>query len=118
MMQDVLDYLRKHHDDVIAELVEFARIPSVSADPAYRTDVERAAQWLAERLVRAGLDGVRQVPTGGYPIVYGEWTRAPGAPTVLVYGHYDVQPPDPLDKWMSDPFHPEVRDGRLYGRGV
>jgi acetylornithine deacetylase/succinyl-diaminopimelate desuccinylase-like protein len=118
MIQDVFDYLETHRDDVLAELVAFVRIPSVSADPAFKTDVERAAHWLAERLVRAGLHGVRLMPTVGYPIVYGEWTRAPGAPTVLIYGHYDVQPPDPLEKWISDPFLPAVREGRLYGRGV
>ncbi len=118
MIQDVFAYFDRHRDDVLAELVAFACIPSISADPAFTADVGRAAQWLAERLSRAGLHHVRLMPTAGPPVVYGEWTLAPGAPTVLVYGHYDVQPPDPLGKWVSDPFRPEVREGRLYGRGV
>jgi acetylornithine deacetylase/succinyl-diaminopimelate desuccinylase-like protein len=118
MIQDVFDYFDKHRDDVLAELVEFASIPSVSADPVFKPDVERAARWIAERLVRAGLHGVRVVPTAGHPVVYGEWTEAPGASTILIYGHYDVQPADPLEKWTSDPFRAEVREGRLYGRGV
>ncbi|TME27825.1 MAG: M20 family dipeptidase, partial [Chloroflexi bacterium] len=78
----------------------------------------RAAEWVSARLREAGPIAVRTLPTDGHPVVYGEWLGAPKAPTLLVYGHYDVQPPDPLERWLSDPFEPEVRDGRLYGRGV
>jgi len=112
-----LEYLSARHDRILDELIEFARIPSVSTDPRHRDDMARAAEWVAARLREAGPIDVRTIATGGHPVVYGEWLGA-GAPTLLVYGHYDVQPPDPLDGWLSDPFAPEVRDGRLYGRGV
>ena len=113
-----LEYLAAHQDRSLAELIEFARIPSVSADPKHRTDIAAASQWVAARLREAGPVDVRSMPTAGNPVVYGEWLGAPGRPTLLVYGHYDVQPAEPLDKWLSEPFQPEVRDGRLYGRGV
>jgi acetylornithine deacetylase/succinyl-diaminopimelate desuccinylase-like protein len=113
-----LEYLTAHKDQVLAELIEFARIPSVSTDPRHEKDMTRAAAWVAAQLRDAGPVDVRTFPTGGPPVVYGEWLGAPTAPTLLVYGHYDVQPPDPLERWLSDPFAPEVRDGRLYGRGV
>ena len=112
-----LAYLSARHDQILDELIEFARIPSVSTDPRHRDDMARAAEWVAARLREAGPIDVRTIATGGHPVVYGEWLGA-GAPTLLVYGHYDVQPPDPLERWSSDPFAPEVRDGRLYGRGV
>ena len=113
-----LDYLAAHHDEILEELIEFARIPSVSTDPRHKGDLARAAEWVAARLRQAGPIDVRIVPTAGHPVVYGEWLGAPWAPTLLVYGHYDVQPPDPLERWLSDPFQPELREGRLYGRGV
>ncbi len=113
-----LEYLAAHRDQTISELIEFARIPSVSTDPKHREDMTRAAEWVAAALRVAGPFEVRILPTGGHPVVYGEWLGAPNAPTILVYGHYDVQPPDPLERWSSKPFEPEVRDGRLYGRGV
>jgi acetylornithine deacetylase/succinyl-diaminopimelate desuccinylase-like protein len=113
-----LEYLAAHHERILGELIEFARIPSVSTDPRHRLDVTRAAEWVAARLRGAGPVDVRVLPTGGHPVVYGAWLGAPAAPTLLVYGHYDVQPPDPLASWLSEPFEPEVRDGRLYGRGV
>jgi len=113
-----LEYLAAHHDQILVELIEFARIPSVSTDPRYRADMARAAEWVATRLGQAGPIAVRSIPTDGQPVIYGEWLDAPSAPTLLVYGHYDVQPPDPLDRWQSEPFRPEVREGRLYGRGV
>ncbi|MBZ0298858.1 MAG: M20/M25/M40 family metallo-hydrolase, partial [Anaerolineae bacterium] len=96
----------------------FARIPSVSTDPGYAADMQRAGEWVADQMTGAGLANVRLIPTDRHPVVYGEWMQAPGAPTILIYGHYDVQPPDPLDKWLSPPFEPEIRNGRLYGRGV
>ena len=113
-----LEYLAAHHDRTLRELIEFARIPSVSTDPTHRDDIARAAAWVAAQLRQAGPIAVRDLPTGGHPVVYGEWLGAPGARTLLVYGHYDVQPPDPLEKWQSDPFEPELRDGRLYARGA
>jgi acetylornithine deacetylase/succinyl-diaminopimelate desuccinylase-like protein len=90
----------------------------VSAQSQHKPDIERAAKWVAERSRRAGLDKVEIVPTKLHPIVYGESLRAPGKPTVLFYGHYDVQPPEPLDLWTSPPFEPTVRDGNLFGRGT
>jgi len=113
-----LEYLAAHGDRILAELVDFARIPSVSTDPAHRDDMTRAAEWVAAALREAGPVDVRIIPTPGHPVVYGEWLGAPNAPTLLVYGHYDVQPPDPLERWQSPPFEPQVRDGRLYARGV
>lgn len=113
-----LGYLEANRDRVLAELIEFAAIPSISADPAHRADVRAAAEWLAGRLAAAGPFAVEILPTAANPVVYAEWLGAPGAPTILVYGHYDVQPVDPIDKWVSDPFVPTVREGRLYARGV
>jgi acetylornithine deacetylase/succinyl-diaminopimelate desuccinylase-like protein len=113
-----LEYLSAHQGRILSELIEFARIPSVSTDPRHKADITRAAEWVAAQLKEAGIAEVRIMPTAGHPVVYAEWLGAPGAPTLLVYGHYDVQPPDPLDKWLSQPFEPQVRDGRLYARGV
>jgi len=114
----VLQRLAAHREQLLAELVELASIPSVSTDPAHATDVLEAARWVAARLAAAGPLAVRTIETGGNPVVYGEWLGAPGRPTILVYGHYDVQPPDPLDRWISPPWAPTIRDGRLYARGV
>lgn len=113
-----LEYLEAHRDNILRELIEFARIPTVSTDPAHREDMVRGAEWVAARLAESGPIKARTIPTGGHPVVYGEWLGAPEAPTLLVYGHYDVQPPDPIERWRSEPFEPEVREGRLYGRGV
>lgn len=117
-IRGVLDYLAANHERTLAELIEFASIPSVSTDPAHADDVAAAARWVAQALSSAGPLSVRTIATTGNPVVYGEWLGAPGKPTVLVYGHYDVQPPDPLEKWKSPPFVPTIRDGRLYARGV
>jgi acetylornithine deacetylase/succinyl-diaminopimelate desuccinylase-like protein len=114
----VLAHLRSRHDRILDALVEFASIPSVSTDPAHAAHMQAAARWVAGRLAAAGPFSVRTIPTAGNPVVYGEWLGAPGRPTVLVYGHYDVQPEDPVDKWTTPPFAPTVRDGRLYARGV
>jgi acetylornithine deacetylase/succinyl-diaminopimelate desuccinylase-like protein len=115
---DVLQYLRARRDEIVGKLVEFASIPSVSTDPAHAADIDRAARWVAAELAAAGPLAVRTLRTGGHPVVYGEWLGAPGKVTVLVYGHYDVQPPDPIEKWHSPPWTPTVRNGRLYARGV
>lgn len=114
----VLAHLTTSHERILAELVEFAAIASVSTDPAHAADVRAAARWVATSLAAAGPVTVRTIETSGNPVVYGEWLGAPGKLTVLVYGHYDVQPPDPLEKWQSPPFTPTLRDGRLYARGV
>ena len=118
MTANVLAYLNANHDRILAELIEFAAIPSVSTDPAHAGDMDAATQWVATKLASAGPITVQTIATPGNPVVYGEWLGAPGKLTVLVYGHYDVQPADPLEKWHSDPFTPTVRDGRLYARGV
>jgi acetylornithine deacetylase/succinyl-diaminopimelate desuccinylase-like protein len=117
-IDDVLRDLVSRHDAILASLTELAAIPSVSTDPAHEDDVRSAAAWVARALVSAGPLIVRAYETSGNPVIYGEWLGAPGAPTVLVYGHYDVQPEDPLEKWISPPFSPSVRDGKLYARGV
>jgi acetylornithine deacetylase/succinyl-diaminopimelate desuccinylase-like protein len=121
-LEAVLAHLETHFDAYLLELIEFARIPSVSTDPAFKPDVARAARWVADRLGRAGVPSVEILKTPGHPVVYAEWISAPDAPTILIYGHYDVQPPDPLKKWHAPPFEPEVRfehgEERLYARGV
>ncbi|HEX5725544.1 MAG TPA: dipeptidase [Longimicrobiaceae bacterium] len=114
----VTDHLQRGREQSLAELNEFLRIPSVSAKSEHKGDTARAAEWLAERMRAAGLQTVEVHPTGGHPVVLGEWRGAPpGAPTLLVYGHYDVQPPEPLDEWQSPPFEPTIRDGKLFARG-
>lgn len=114
-----LAYVQAHKDRHLEELFEFLRIPSVSAQPAkHAKDIERAAQFVAGAMRDAGLKNVRLVSTPGNPIVYGEWLHAPGAPTVLCYGHYDVQPPEPLELWDSPPFEPTVREGKVFARGA
>jgi acetylornithine deacetylase/succinyl-diaminopimelate desuccinylase-like protein len=103
----------------IDEFLEFLSIPSVSALPEHKPDIERAALWLKARMERAGFQDVQVIPTGGHPIVYGRAVaRDPGAPTVLIYGHYDTQPADPLDEWVTEPFKPEIRDGKVFARGA
>lgn len=118
MSNTINDYLKDNLESILARLIEFASTPSVSADPAFASGIGQAADWLVERMKSAGLHKVTRFETGRHPIMYGEWHQAPGKPTILVYAHYDVQPADPLEAWQSPPFEPEVRDGRLYGRGV
>lgn len=117
-MSKLESYLDGERDRHLAELREWLAIPSVSTDPSRAADVRRAADWLRDRLKRAGCTTVEMHPTGGHPIVYAEWLGAPGRPTVLVYGHYDVQPVDPLHLWTTPPFEPTVRDGKLFARGA
>jgi acetylornithine deacetylase/succinyl-diaminopimelate desuccinylase-like protein len=118
VVEQVLSRLAARKDEILAELIEFATIPSVSTDPAHASDVAAAARWVAKALDAAGPLSVRTMPTARNPVIYGEWLGAPGRLTALVYGHYDVQPADPVEKWKSPPFTPTVRDGRLYSRGV
>ena len=114
-----LNYLEEHRKRFQNELIELLRIPSISFDPAYEPDVKRAAGWLAEKLRSIGVHNVDILPTEGHPVVYGEWLDAgASAPTVLVYGHYDVQSPEPLEDWKSQPFEPEIRDENIYARGA
>jgi acetylornithine deacetylase/succinyl-diaminopimelate desuccinylase-like protein len=111
-------YFDDHWNEIVGDLLTFVRIPSVSTDPAHREDIDAAASWVAAHVRAAGPFRVEIIPTEGHPVVYAEWLGAPGRPTLLVYGHYDVQPPDPLEAWDSPPFVPEIRDERIYGRGV
>ena len=121
-LEPVLKYLESNFEGYLNELIEFASIPSVSTDPAFKADMARAAQWVAARLERASIPQIEVLETPGHPVVYAQWIVSPDLPTVLIYGHYDVQPPDPLEKWQSAPFKPEVRlehgEERLYARGV
>ena len=112
----VTEYLQQNRERSLAELIELLRIPSISAKSEHKGDTAAAAEWLAARMRHIGLT-VETVPTAGHPVVLGEWRGAPGAPTLLVYGHYDVQPPEPLDEWLTAPFEPTVRDGKLFARG-
>ncbi len=111
-------WFAEREDEHLAELFDFLRIPSVSALPSHRNDVRRAAGWVADRLRRAGVPDVQLLETGGHPLVLGYWSVDPAKPTAMIYAHYDVQPPDPLDLWESPPFEPEIRDGRIYARGA
>jgi acetylornithine deacetylase/succinyl-diaminopimelate desuccinylase-like protein len=117
-MNEVIDFINTSHDRYIEELKAYLAIPSISALPDHAADVRRCAQWTADHLGAVGLPHVEIVDTPGHPIVYGEWLGAEGAPTVLLYGHYDVQPVDPLALWTSPPFEATVRDGDLYARGA
>ena len=117
-MKDVIGFIDAHRQRFVDELIGWVRIPSVSSDPARADDVKQNAEHLATQLRALGADRVETWPTAGHPAVFAEWVRAPGRPTLLVYGHHDVQPVDPLGEWVSPPFEPAVRDGRLWGRGV
>lgn len=103
---------------LLDELFEFLRIPSVSTLPEHRNDVRAAAAFVADGLQKAGMENVEVIETEGHPLIYADWMHAAGKPTVLCYGHYDVQPPDPVELWHSPPFEPEIRDGNLYARGA
>lgn len=116
-MQVWKDYQDQHKDRFLNELLELLRIPSVSADSRHNEDTKRCAEAVKQRLADAGAEKVEVCPTAGHPIVYGEKIIDPSLPTVLVYGHYDVQPPDPLDLWTSPPFEPVIKDGKIFARG-
>ena len=111
-------YGQEHRQQFMEELFEFLRIPSISSLPEHARDVTRAADWVVDRLKVAGIEGVQTHPTGGHPIVYGDWLHAPGKPTIMIYGHFDIQPVDPLELWSQPPFEPVVRDNRIYARGA
>jgi acetylornithine deacetylase/succinyl-diaminopimelate desuccinylase-like protein len=116
-MERVVDFINVNRDRYVEELKQYLAIPSISALPQHTPDVRRAAEWTAEALKKVGLQNVRLIETPGNPVVYGDWLGAPGAPTILFYGHYDVQPVDPVDQWTSPPFEATVRDGEIYARG-
>ena len=118
MKEQVNEYLQQHKDRFLDELLELLKIPSVSADPQFKDDVFEAAEWLKHKLADAGVENVELCPTEGYPIVYGDKIIDESLPTVLVYGHYDVQPADPYELWDSPPFEPVIKNEKIYARGA
>lgn len=117
-LEPAIHHIRAHQDYVLQELKDFVAIPSISTLAEHKPDIQRAAEYVAKILKSMGMDNVAIMPTAGHPVVFGEYLKAPGKPTVLVYGHYDVQPVDPLNEWVSKPFEPTVRGENLYGRGA
>lgn len=119
MREQALNYAQAHRADTLAALQAFLRIPSVSALPEHSGDMVQAAQWLADRLTAVGLHHAQLLPTPGHPIVYADWLEAgPEAPTLMIYGHYDVQPVDPLEEWLTPPFEPTIKGEDIFGRGA
>src|SRR6185503_8420956 len=117
-LQKALDYANQNRERFLNDLIDVLKIPSISTDAEFKGDVQRAAEWMANHLKGLGMEHVEVMSTeGGHPVVYGDYLKNPGAPTVLVYGHYDVQPADPLELWQSGPFEPEVRGDLLFARG-
>ncbi len=116
-MDKIVDFINVNRDRYIDEMKRYLAIPSISALPEHKDDVRSCAEWTAGEMRRIGLNNVRLEETPGHPVVYGEWLGAPGAPTILFYGHYDVQPVDPVNLWTSPPFEPTIRDGEIYARG-
>jgi acetylornithine deacetylase/succinyl-diaminopimelate desuccinylase-like protein len=116
-MNAVIDFINTNRDKYVEELKAYLAIPSISALPEHAADVKRCAEWTADEMRRIGMENVRLIETPGFPVVYGDWLHAEGAPTILFYGHYDVQPVDPLELWESPPFEATVRDGEIYARG-
>src|SRR6266446_1449632 len=117
-MNNVIDFINVNRDRYLDELKALLAIPSISALPEHAADVKRAAVWSADEMRRIGMQNVRLIDTPGFPVVYGDWLGAAGAPTILFYGHYDVQPVDPVNLWESPPFEATVRDGEIYARGA
>lgn len=118
MPSSITGHLEQHQARFLEDLKEFLRIPSVSTLPEHQPDIARAAQFVARQMEAAGLENIAIIATERHPLVYADWLHAPGKPTVLFYGHYDVQPPDPLELWVTPPFEPSLRDGDLYARGA
>ena len=114
----VIDHIQTHRDRYLRELADFLAIPSISSSPSHAGEVRRCAEWTASEMRRIGLENVELIETGGHPAIYGDWLHAEGAPTILFYGHYDVQPVDPVELWDSPPFEATVRDGAIYARGA
>jgi acetylornithine deacetylase/succinyl-diaminopimelate desuccinylase-like protein len=118
MASSAVTYARDNQQRFLGELKDLLRIPSVSTLPEHKDDVRKAAQFVADELKRIGMEHVEVIPTSGHPLVYGDWLHAAGKPTVLCYGHYDVQPPDPLNEWHTPPFEPTERNQNIYARGA
>jgi acetylornithine deacetylase/succinyl-diaminopimelate desuccinylase-like protein len=116
-LNSVIDFINTNRDNYVEQLKEYLAIPSISALPEHAADVRRCAEWTAAEMTRIGMHNVRLIETPGHPVVYGEWLGAEAAPTILFYGHYDVQPVDPVELWESPPFEATVRDGEIYARG-
>jgi acetylornithine deacetylase/succinyl-diaminopimelate desuccinylase-like protein len=112
-----MNYYEQHHQDYLEGLKTFLRIPSISTLSEHKPDIQKAAEFVRSELEKAGLQQAQLIQGEGNPLVYGEWLGAPGKPTILLYGHYDVQPPDPLDEWKSPPFEPDIRNNNIYARG-
>jgi len=117
-MNQILDYIQSNQQRYLQELKEFLAIPSVSTKPENVPDMERCARWVTTHLTNIGMNNAQIFPTAGHPIVYADWLKAPGKPTVLIYGHYDVQPAEPIELWHSPPFEGTIRDGNLFARGA
>src|SRR3984957_4517707 len=112
-----MNYYEQHHDNYLEGLKTFLRIPSISTLSEHKPDIQKAAEFVRSELAKAGLQQAQLIEGQGNPLVYAEWLGAPGKPTLLMYGHYDVQPPDPLDEWRSPPFEPAIRNNNIYARG-
>ena len=113
-----LNYFQNHKNEYLEDLCKFVRIPSISADSSYKKDIEKTALWLSDYLKSIGIEKIEIFNTSLFPIVFGEYSKAgPENPTMLIYGHYDVQPADPIDQWITDPFSPEIKNGQLFARG-
>lgn len=117
-LQALDQYFSKNREKHLNELFEFLRIPSISSLSEHKEDIQKGANWLADALTKLKIENVTVDQTAGHPVVYGEWLHAEGKPTILFYGHYDVQPVDPLNLWESEPFNPEIRDNKLFARGA
>jgi len=117
-MKEVLNFAKKNFDNYVDELKEYLKIPSVSTDPDFKKEVNKCADFVAGKLKDAGMKNVKKIKTEGNPLVYGEWLEAKGKPTILIYGHYDVQPADPYELWDNDPFEPVIKNGKIYARGA
>ena len=117
MSSEINRYIEENKDRFIDELLDLLRIPSISADSKFKNDVLKAANFVRDKLIAVGADKAEVIPTPGHPVVYGEKILDPGLPTILVYGHYDVQPPDPYELWNSPPFEPIIKDDNIYARG-
>ncbi len=117
-MEEIIKHIKANKDKSIEELKEYLRIPSISTSSSHKKDMMNCAKFVSKKLKDAGIAKVKIIPTKGHPLVYGEWLKAPGKPTVLIYGHYDVQPVDPIKLWKSDPFEPIVKDGKIWARGA
>src|SRR5450755_1708903 len=113
-----VDYARSNQQRFLGELKELLRIPSVSTLEEHKPDVQKAAEYVADDLRRIGMQNVEVIATKGHPLLYADWLHAPGKPTVLMYAHYDVQPPDPMDEWHTPPFEPTERNNNIYARGA